>query len=120
MIFVSETRQGFCVLWYSSCVRRQLMLWESEIQQAGDGRAVVVAKKPVATCGIERVLIILGMEDTPGSRWTIYNLVRCGVLKAWKPGAVQKRKDGKRSNAKLVFDMESVLLYKESIRERNA
>ena len=81
----------------------------------GDGSARVVAKKPLVTCGVERVLSILGMENTRGAKWTVYRLARLGILIAIKPGAVQARKDGKRSNAKLVFDMESVLVYKQRL-----
>ena len=46
------------------------MLWDTEVRQAGDGSAVVVARKPVAECGIERVLAILGLPQTAGARWT--------------------------------------------------
>ena len=93
----------------------QLLLWDTEVVRRADGVAELRARKPLSTCSIERVLAILGLEDTRGGRWTVYHLVRTGRLRATKPGAVAKREDGKRSNARLVFDMESVLRYKQGL-----
>lgn len=92
------------------------MLWDTEVVRRADGVAELRARRPLCTCSIERVLAILGLEDTRGARWTVYNLWKHGKITATKPGAVQKRRDGKRSNARLVFDMESVLRYKEALK----
>ena len=83
------------------------------------GSAKLVAKKPLSTCDIKRVLKILGMPNTRGAKSTIYRLARLKILKATKPGATTVRGDDKRSNAKMVFDMESVLVYKQKLLNSN-
>ena len=94
----------------------QLMLWDTEVSVGGDGHATVKARRPVVCCDIVRVLAILGMPNTAGSRWTVYRLRREGLLRATKPGAILTRRDGKANNAKLVFDMVSVLEYRAKLR----
>ena len=95
----------------------QLLLWDTSIAKNPDGTTTLTPRKPLATCSIERVLTILGLSDTRGARSTIYSLVRCKILKATKPGAIHNRRDNKKSNARLVFDMESVLLYKQKLQQ---
>ncbi|MGE9268731.1 MAG: hypothetical protein ACQKBY_11590, partial [Verrucomicrobiales bacterium] len=57
----------------------QLMLWDTEVRQTGPGRA----------------LVVLGLPDTQGGRWTLYRLARVGLIKGWKPGKVEVRRDGR-------------------------
>lgn len=86
-----------------------LCIWETEVTQAGDGRAVVVARKPLSRMSSKQAARLLGCSE-----WTVRKLFRLGLLSGWKPGAAAKRKDGRGSNACLVLDAESVLRYKQS------
>lgn len=86
-----------------------LCIWETEVQPAGPGRATVVAKKPLHRLTVKQAAKMLGC-----SAWTVSRLFRLGLLSGWKPGAAAVRGDGRASNATLVLDAESVLLYKES------
>lgn len=95
-----------------------LLLWESEITTAGDGRATVTARRLVKDCSVAKARAILGLPKE--STAVIYRLYRAGILKGSKPGAISERKDGRNSNAKLILDMESVLLYREECRRRMA
>jgi hypothetical protein len=95
-----------------------LLLWESDLTAAGDGRMIVTARRLVTDCTVERARKILGL---PKSRTAVvYRLYRAGLIDGAKPGAIAKRKDGRSSNAKLVLDMESVLRYHESTRSKRA
>jgi hypothetical protein len=85
------------------------LIWESELIERGDGRVELVARKPLSEMSVRRAAKVLGVSD-----WTVTDLYRLGLIKGRKPGArVLKRKDGKRSNAALRLDSESVLLYKQ-------
>jgi hypothetical protein len=68
----------------------------------------LVAKKPLSVMTTKRAAAVLGV-----SVWTISDLYRLGLLKGYKPGARVARKDGKKSNASLRLDSESVLRYKQ-------
>jgi hypothetical protein len=93
----------------------QLLVWESEITSAGDGRAVVTARKPLSRMSVPQTAKLLGCSE-----WPVRKLFRLGLLSGWKPGAARKRKDGRESNAALVLDAASVLAYKEQVTQRGA
>ena len=95
-----------------------LLLWESDITTATDGRATVTPRRLVSECSVARARAILGLPKE--STALIYRLYRAGILKGMKPGAIHQRKDGKNSNAKLILDMESVLEYREKCRRQRA
>ena len=90
-----------------------LCIWESEITQAGDGRAVITARKPLSRMSTTQAAKLLGCTE-----WTVRKLFRLGLITGWKPGAARKRRDGQQSNAALVLDAGSVLQYKESVTQR--
>jgi hypothetical protein len=96
-------------------VQLTLCIWESEVTPAGEGRAVVTARKPLSRVSTSQAAKILGCTE-----WTVRKLYRLGLLSGWKPGAARVRKDGQPSNAALVLDAESVLRYKESVTQRGA
>lgn len=83
---------------------------------AGDGRAIVQARRLVADCSVERAMKILGARSAK----VVYRLYRAGEIDGRKPGAIKKRKDGKRSNAALILEMESVLACRERQRLERA
>ncbi len=87
-----------------------LAIWETEITPAGEGRAVVTARKPLHRLTAAQAARLLGCTE-----WTVRKLYRLGIITGWKPGAARKRRDGQESNAALVLDAESVLRYKESV-----
>lgn len=91
----------------------QLLIWESEITQAGPGRAVVTARKPLSRMSVEQAARLLGCSER-----VVAKAFRHGRITGWKPGAVAARRDGKTSNAALVLDAGSVLAYKESVTAR--
>jgi hypothetical protein len=90
-----------------------LCIWETEIQPAGEGRAVIVARKPLSRMSSAQAAKILGCTE-----WTVRKLYRMGLLSGWKPGAARKRRDGRASNAALVLDAGSVLKYKQEVSRR--
>jgi hypothetical protein len=90
-----------------------LFVWETEVERAGDGRAVLTARKPLSRLSTGQAAKILGCTE-----WTVRKLFRLGILSGWKPGAARARKDGRPSNAALVLDAESVLRYKASVSQR--
>lgn len=92
-----------------------LCIWETEVQHAGENRAVVVARKPLHRLSSAQAARILGCSE-----WTVRKLYRRGLLSGWKPGAAATRKDGRGSNACLVLDAESVLGYKQSVSQYGA
>lgn len=84
------------------------LIWESELVSRGDGRMELVAKKPLSEMSVKRTARVLGVSE-----WTVTDLYRLGLIEGRKPGArVLKRRDGKKSNAALRLDSESVLRYK--------
>jgi hypothetical protein len=87
----------------------QLLIWESEVTTDGQNRAVVTARKPVFAMTTTQAAKILRC-----SPWTVSKLYRNGILSGYKPGAVVKRRDGKKSNASIMLDSESVLRYKQA------
>ena len=99
---------------YAVGMAQQLLIWESEVTAAGDGRAVVVARKPLYRMTRAEAARLLGCSE-----WTVSRLYRLGILSGWKPGAgTTKRKDGKASNAAVVLDAGSVLEYKAATAKR--
>jgi hypothetical protein len=90
-----------------------LCIWESEITPAGDGRAVITARKPLHRMSSSQAAKMLGCTE-----WTVRKLYRLGLLSGWKPGAARQRGDGRASNAALVLDAGSILKYKESVTRR--
>ncbi len=92
----------------------QLFVWESEVTQAGDGRVVITARKPLSHMSRRQAAKVLGC-----SQQVITDLFRNKQLVGYKPGGWRVRKDGKASNAKLRLCSESVLRYKAA-RERDA
>lgn len=92
-----------------------LCIWETEIQAAGENRAVVVARKPLSRLSSTQAAKILGCSE-----WTVRKLFRLGLISGWKPGAARQRRDGRPSNASLVLDAESVLRYKQSVSREGA
>ncbi len=95
----------------ASSVQMTLCIWESEITPAGDGRATIVARKPISHMSRKQAARLLGCSE-----WTVSDLYRMGLLKGCKPGARAVRRDGKASNAAVRLDSESVLRYK-ALRE---
>jgi hypothetical protein len=91
----------------------QLLIWDTEITPAGEGRATVTARKPLSRMSVAQAAKLLGC-----SAWTVGRLYRCGLLGGWKPGQAAVRSDGRASNAALVLDAASVLHYKESVTQR--
>jgi hypothetical protein len=91
----------------------QLLIWESTVTAAGDGRAVVTAQKPLYRMSVKQAARVLQC-----STWTISKLYRTGMISGWKPGQVATRRDGRKSNACIVLDAGSVLKYKESVSQR--
>lgn len=85
----------------------QLLIWESDVSQAGDGRVVITARRPLSHMSRKQAAKVLGCSE-----WTVSDLFRLGLLEGYKPGARVKRKDGKASNAALRLDSGSVLTYK--------
>lgn len=84
------------------------LIWESELVTRGDGRVELVARRPLSEMSVRRAAKVLGVSE-----WTVTDLYRLGLIDGRKPGArVLRRKDGKRSNAALRLDSESVLRYK--------
>lgn len=94
----------------------QLMLWVTEVTQAGDGRAVVTAKTPAMEGGIEKARKALGGPDVV-SRDDVYTLLRLGYIKARKNNPGRKRKDGRASNTKWIFDLVSCASHKRRMEK---
>jgi len=92
----------------------QLFVWESDVTQAGDGRVVITARKPLSHMSRKQAAKVLGCSEQ-----VITDLFRNRQLEGYKPGGWRVRKDGKASNAKLRLCSESVLRYKAA-RERDA
>lgn len=86
-----------------------LMIWESNVTTDGNNRAVVTARKPVFAMTTTQAAKVLRC-----SAWTVAKLYRNGILSGYKPGAVAKRRDGRKSNACIMLDSESVLRYKQA------
>jgi hypothetical protein len=91
----------------------QLLVWESEVTPAGEGRAVVTARKPLYRMTVRQAAKVLNCSE-----WVVSKAFRHGKISGWKPGAIQQRRDGRKSNAALVLDAGSVLAYKESVTQR--
>jgi excisionase family DNA binding protein len=88
-----------------------LMIWETSVTSHGNNSAVI-ARKPVFTMTADKAAKVLGCDVQ-----TIWRLYRNGVITGCKPGAGHTiRKDGRKSNAKLRLDSESVLKYKAAIQ----
>lgn len=87
----------------------QLLIWESTVTQAGDGRAVVTAQKPLYRMSVQQAAKVLQCHTQ-----TVCKAYRAGLISGWKPGSVATRRDGRRSNASIVLDAGSVLAYKAS------
>jgi excisionase family DNA binding protein len=93
--------------------QKQLFIWESDVTPAGEGRAMVTARKPLFRMSVGQAAKMLGCEKD-----TVWRAFRAGLITGWKPGARAHRKDGRKSNAALVLDAGSVLAYKESVTQR--
>jgi hypothetical protein len=91
----------------------QLLVWESEVTAAGDGRAVVTARRPLYRMSVKQAAKMLCCQPD-----AVTKAFRHGLITGWKPGAIQQRRDGRKSNAALVLDAGSVLAYKESVTQR--
>lgn len=89
----------------------QLMLWVTEVSRAGDGRAVLTARTPALEGGMDKARKALGGLDVV-SRDDVYALLRMGYIKARKNNPGKKRKDGRASNTKWVFDLVSCASHK--------
>lgn len=89
-----------------------LLIWESEILPAGEGRVTVVARRPLSHMSRKQAAKVLGVSE-----WTVSDLFKLRLLDGYKPGARVKRRDGKASNAALRLDSGSVLLYKQRQQE---
>lgn len=86
-----------------------LFVWATRVIKRGDGRAELVAVSPKKDLSVAEAAQILSVQPRTVRRLWKYKVIRGG-----KPGAVvQQRKDGRGSNAALVLDAESVLLYRE-------
>ena len=89
-----------------------LLVWESEVKTDGENRAVVTARKPVFAMDAKQAAKVLRCSTRVVAR-----LYRDGVLSGYKAGGSRKRSDGRRSNAKISLDSESVLRYKTAIHQ---
>ena len=83
----------------------------------GPGRAEVVAVRPRAEMEMDSVLRVLGLRDTRGNRELVLRLWRRGEFDGYKPGS-RERADGRKSNAKIVFEAGSVYAFREARRGR--
>jgi len=94
---------------------RQLLIWDSEVVRESAGTATVVARRPLFRMSIGQAAKLLGCP-----RDTVERLYRAGILGGWKPGEnpQKKRADGRKSNAKVVLDAESVLRHKAAVTQR--
>lgn len=90
-----------------------LCIWDTEVTRAADNSVTLTARKPLHRMSTKQAARLLGCTE-----WTVQKLYREGLLSGWKPGAVRTRSDGQRSNAKMVLDAGSVLLYKQSVSQR--
>jgi excisionase family DNA binding protein len=90
-----------------------LCIWETVVTPAGEGRAVLTARKPLSRMSTKEAARLLGCTE-----WTVRKLYRLGLLTGWKPGAARTRGDGRASNATLVLDAESVLRYKQRVTQK--
>lgn len=90
--------------------QQQLLIWESEVIPTGDGTARIVARKPLHRMTAKQAARLLGCSE-----WTVGKLYREGRISGWKPGACSTRRDGRKSNARLVLDAGSVLRYKHEV-----
>ena len=90
-----------------------LCIWETDVTAAGEGRAIVTARKPLYRMSVKQAAKLLGCSEQ-----TVCKAFRLGKISGWKPGAIANRKDGRQSNAALVLDAGSVLGYKESVTQR--
>lgn len=95
-------------------MERQLLMWDSEITREPDGSARVVARKPLHRMSIKKAAEVLGCNPQ-----TISRLYQQGILGGWKPGENpgHTRKDGRKSNAKVVLDAGSVLMHKAAVTQ---
>jgi hypothetical protein len=91
----------------------ELLVWESVVTPAGEGRAVVTAQKPLYRMSIKQAAKVLQVSEQ-----IVCKAYRAGLISGWKPGAIKQRKDGRKSNAAIVLDAGSVLRYKESRSQR--
>jgi excisionase family DNA binding protein len=93
---------------------RQLVMWDSEITREPDGSARVIARKPLHRMSIKKAAEVLGCTTQ-----TISRLYQQGILGGWKPGENpgHTRKDGRKSNAKVVLDAGSVLRHKAAVTQ---
>jgi hypothetical protein len=90
-----------------------LCVWETEVTAAGDGRAIVTARKPLSRMSVAQAAKVLCC-----GRDAVWRAFRAGLITGWKPGSRAKRKDGRASNAALVLDAGSVLAYKQSVTQQ--
>ena len=101
----------------------QMLLWETVVTPAGDGRAMV-ARRPVVARRLSTRETLRVLRGVAGeiSDWQIRRWVADGTLEATKPGAVghalQCRRDGRKSNAKLQICAASVARLAEKIGKR--
>ncbi|MGJ8674045.1 hypothetical protein [Rubritalea sp.] len=92
------------------------MLWETEVVPTGNGRAQVVAKKPLLEGSVDEARRVLGGLECV-TRQDIYRLIKRGYITAWKKMPGVMRGDGRASNCKLVVDIESVLKHRQRMQE---
>jgi hypothetical protein len=85
----------------------QLLIWESDVTTAGDGRVTLTARRPISHMSRRQAARVIGCSE-----WTVSDLYRMGLLNGYKPGARVMRSDGKASNAAVRLDSRSVLEYK--------
>jgi hypothetical protein len=97
---------------YAVRMAEQLLIWESDVSMDGQNRAVVTARKPVFAMDVHQAAKVLRCSTRVVAR-----LYRDGILSGYKAGASKKRRDGKKSNAKISLDSESVLRYKTAIHQ---
>lgn len=83
-------------------------LWETAVERKPDGSVTLRPRAPLSTISAKRAGEILGLGVD-----RVYDLYQAGLINGCKPGAVAKRKDGRRSNAALRLDSGSVLEYRE-------
>lgn len=92
-----------CLAWESEVVR--------EVLPSGENSVRVIARRPLSEMSVNQAAKVLG--TTPH---VVRDLYQARILRGFKPGARTRRKDGRRSNARLVLDSESVLRHKHACR----
>lgn len=84
---------------------KRILLWECVVDVSGDA-ATVTPIRPIDTVTCSQAAKILGLGKD-----RVQDLYKAGLISGHKPGAASIRSDGRRSNATIRLDSESVAAY---------